>query len=187
MGLGIFVEDGLYCPTFFCDGCGDRIRETGTYLFRRDPDGNPVMPLYTVHKGHTRLVEAKHSPEWRWSSSNLRSLPLHLAHNFGMTEMAQSFALHEELRRLAGGRDNLAPVEREQAKIPPLLRSLVLKRDEVCLLCGSDEELEVDHIVPVARGGGNHIENLRVLCGPCNRAKSDEFAGHAGRRSRHTG
>ena len=33
--------------------------------------------------------------------------------------------------------------------------------------------LEVDHIVPVSRGGTDHIDNLQLLCGHCNRVKGD--------------
>ena len=31
--------------------------------------------------------------------------------------------------------------------------------------------LEVDHIIPQAAGGADHIENLQLLCGHCNRVK----------------
>lgn len=41
---------------------------------------------------------------------------------------------------------------------------------------------EVDHIIPVSQGGGDHDANLRAACGPCHKAKtSDEghvAAGH---------
>ena len=30
---------------------------------------------------------------------------------------------------------------------------------------------EIDHIVPVSRGGGGSRRNLQLLCGPCNRSK----------------
>ena len=33
--------------------------------------------------------------------------------------------------------------------------------------------LEVDHFIPVNAGGTDHIENLQVLCGHCNRIKDD--------------
>ena len=32
---------------------------------------------------------------------------------------------------------------------------------------------EVDHIVPQSRGGTDHIDNLQLLCGHCNRVKGD--------------
>ena len=48
-------------------------------------------------------------------------------------------------------------------------RYRVWERDGgACLKCGSKESLQVDHIVPVARGGGCGEENLRLLCMGCN-------------------
>ncbi len=34
-------------------------------------------------------------------------------------------------------------------------------------------KLEVDHIMPVSRGGSDDISNLQLLCFECNRGKSD--------------
>lgn len=42
-----------------------------------------------------------------------------------------------------------------------------------CVVCGSDEDLQVDHRHPVAKGGDNRLENLQLLCGRHNREKSD--------------
>jgi 5-methylcytosine-specific restriction endonuclease McrA len=39
--------------------------------------------------------------------------------------------------------------------------------------CDSTEELQFDHILPVALGGATSIENLQILCADCNCAKSD--------------
>jgi len=64
--------------------------------------------------------------------------------------------------------------------IPLKDRWAVLKRDNYrCTKCGrspsSDHnvELEVDHDTPVARHGGNDIDNLRTLCWECNQGKKD--------------
>ena len=32
---------------------------------------------------------------------------------------------------------------------------------------------EVDHVVPRARGGTDHLDNLQLLCSHCNRLKGD--------------
>lgn len=60
--------------------------------------------------------------------------------------------------------------------IPGVLRHEVFVRDGYkCLECGAtnkDEKLEVDHIIPVAHGGTDELENLQTLCRVCNLAKS---------------
>ncbi len=43
--------------------------------------------------------------------------------------------------------------------------------DGKCYACGSSEELQVDHNIPIARGGSSNIENLVPLCRKCNIAK----------------
>lgn len=59
--------------------------------------------------------------------------------------------------------------------IAPKLRFQVLKRDNFkCALCGKtakEDHLEIDHIVPVVSGGTNNFDNLRTLCGECNKGK----------------
>ena len=30
---------------------------------------------------------------------------------------------------------------------------------------------EIDHVIPRAKGRSDHVENLQLLCGTCNRAK----------------
>ena len=57
--------------------------------------------------------------------------------------------------------------------IPSDLRKIIFKRDGgKCVKCGSDEELEYDHIIPVTKGGATSENNLELLCKVCNRNKS---------------
>lgn len=62
--------------------------------------------------------------------------------------------------------------------IPWRLRFRVMQRDNRrCRVCGLTADdgvrMEVDHIVPVAKGGKTVESNLWVLCQPCNGGKSD--------------
>lgn len=58
---------------------------------------------------------------------------------------------------------------------------LLVQSKGKCGLCGakpsSENEvtLEIDHIQPIASGGSNDVENLRVLCRDCNRGKGDSI------------
>ena len=40
-----------------------------------------------------------------------------------------------------------------------------------CLACGTDEDLTIDHVIPLIKGGRNSIENTQVLCRSCNSSK----------------
>jgi 5-methylcytosine-specific restriction endonuclease McrA len=44
-----------------------------------------------------------------------------------------------------------------------------------CAYCGATELIEVDHIVPLARGGAHEPTNLAPACRPCNRSKRDRL------------
>jgi len=63
-----------------------------------------------------------------------------------------------------------------RSKIPSQVRIFVWQRDSGrCVECGSNENLEYDHIIPFAKGGSNTERNLQLLCGNCNRLKSDRI------------
>jgi hypothetical protein len=47
-----------------------------------------------------------------------------------------------------------------------------------CVHCGSDEELQVDHVRPRHAGGYNVPVNLVTLCRSCNEYKSCYWPGH---------
>lgn len=58
-------------------------------------------------------------------------------------------------------------------------RFYILQRDNFkCQYCGAkglDVELEVDHVVPVSKGGTNDHRNLVTACYKCNRGKRDNI------------
>lgn len=47
-----------------------------------------------------------------------------------------------------------------------------------CVHCGRSfrkDSIEIDHIVPQSRGGGNNAENLQCLCKRCNCSKGNDM------------
>jgi len=50
---------------------------------------------------------------------------------------------------------------------------LLEKWGRKCAYCGAEHTpLQIEHIVPRARGGSNRISNLTLACNPCNQAKA---------------
>ena len=61
-------------------------------------------------------------------------------------------------------------------KISQSVKDKVWNRDGgKCVLCGSNENIEFDHIVPFSKGGANTYRNIQILCESCNRRKSDNI------------
>jgi hypothetical protein len=63
--------------------------------------------------------------------------------------------------------------------IPRPVQFRVLKREnQVCRSCGmpvADNDIHFDHIIPWSKGGPTEENNIQLLCGTCNRKKSDKF------------
>lgn len=100
-------------------------------------------------------------------------------HSLGYTRIKEVVWLIERHRRsaiaAAADANRLCP-----GNIPSLrqaswskVKAAILSRDSYrCVLCGSTERLEVDHIRPVSRGGLPDETNLRVLCKACHKGRA---------------
>jgi hypothetical protein len=86
---------------------------------------------------------------------------------------------------------NRAPIVRTGDRDPInfLTRQLVYRRDHwACQSCGAmpyapldsrrSGPLHLDHIIPWSAGGSDRSDNLRTLCGPCNRERSNFVTGN---------
>lgn len=67
--------------------------------------------------------------------------------------------------------------------ISPKKRHMVFERDNFrCIDCGASPDigavLEVDHTIPISKGGTNEMDNLRTLCLNCNRGKADRIVNY---------
>lgn len=72
-------------------------------------------------------------------------------------------------------------VTAEREKLRHLLARLVDHWGSACVYCGeTPERLEIEHIVPIVRGGSDDITNLTVACANCNRRKHAKTAAEFG-------
>lgn len=72
--------------------------------------------------------------------------------------------------------DNDLDFEISSRTIPQSVKDAVWRRDEGrCSLCGRNELLEFDHIIPYSKGGANTYRNIQLLCQECNREKADKI------------
>lgn len=87
--------------------------------------------------------------------------------------LAETIAQNIRFRNSAAGQRALMTAK--------LRQSIKTRDDHTCLSCGVSLAaephllLEVDHILPVSRGGMSTPENLQTLCWRCNRAKSNKI------------
>lgn len=91
------------------------------------------------------------------------------ADHFKSTEsvkrLREQVANFEAIEVTSAGRSGRSP-------LPDDVKLLVWARDGgKCVKCGASEQLHFDHIIPLSKGGGDHAENIQLLCRRCNLSK----------------
>lgn len=72
--------------------------------------------------------------------------------------------------------EKLESPQKFRKPLKPSQRTRILERDGYqCVWCHVQKKLQIDHIVPVSRGGSDEDTNLRTLCRGCNRKKFDQL------------
>ena len=66
--------------------------------------------------------------------------------------------------------------EGKRVPIPQDVMDKVWNRDGgKCVICGSQENLEFDHIIPFSKNGATTYRNMQILCKKCNIQKSNKI------------
>jgi site-specific DNA-methyltransferase (adenine-specific) len=74
----------------------------------------------------------------------------------------------------------LIPQRTDVTRVSPnkkeIKERLYKEQNGICNGCGNEyllKDLDVDHIIPLNKGGGSYYENYQLLCGNCNSTKKD--------------
>ena len=142
-----------------------------SFILENDEDG------FYSRLGFANISESTLTVEYKFSYTS----------GGGMAKRQFSVPMTEEtIIELAGrlqSKLSLASFAKEQrALMTSRLRQKIKERDNyTCKVCGNSIHvepnllLEIDHIIPVSKGGATVEENLQTLCWRCNRTKGDKL------------
>ncbi len=109
--------------------------------------------------------------------------------NGGMAQRSFTVPMNEEtiielINQLESKLSSEALAKEQRALMTVKLRTHIKERDNyTCCQCGNSTHvepnllLEVDHIIPIAKGGLTQEDNLQTLCWKCNRSKGAKIIG----------
>ena len=105
----------------------------------------------------------------------------------GMAQRSFTVPMTEEtivelIKTLEGKLTASAFAKEQRTLMTKKLREFIKTRDNhTCCTCGNSTNaepnllLEIDHIIPVSKGGLTEESNLQTLCWKCNRSKSNKI------------
>ncbi len=94
---------------------------------------------------------------------------------FGLPHFLQKFILNKIFpdKKIPDAEIKTTKASKRSRHISQSVKDKVWNRDGGrCVECGSNEDIEFDHIIPHSKGGANTYRNIQLLCEPCNRSKS---------------
>ncbi len=123
---------------------------------------------------YSRIYHSKETPEfrrrqyersrdYRQEYSRINSDRMHATSRLWRQTFPEKLAEKESRRRAR---------KRNAPRIEKIDRPAIIERDKwMCYLCGcicTSENVTLDHVIPLARGGSHTADNLRVACHSCN-------------------
>ena len=128
------------------------------------------------------------NPEWeRFGDFIYPKFTMHYRSSTGKSTYATDYVFNSQTISVLYSQIEEFLYKRSNQKIQrslmtPELRQQILRRDNwTCQRCGNSiyKEpnllLEIDHIIPISKGGKTIPSNLQTLCWKCNRSKSDSI------------
>ncbi len=166
-----------------CPKCDTQKDESEFYNNKTQPDGKEtycipckkvaVAAYQKTDKG--KVVNAKANKKF-YSTEHGRARKHEWEHNWRRTKKGRSYNTAKSLKRYYSDPEHYrlkATAQRHGCDVGVLKQ--VRERDKICQLCKTDQDLQFDHIYPVSLGGLGSLENLQLLCGPCNNFKNNNL------------
>lgn len=147
------------------------ITDVPSYVMENDEDG------FYSRLGFANISESVLTVEYKFSYTS----------QGGMAQRSFTVPMNEEtivelINRLQSKLTMSAFVKEQRNLMTSKLRQYIKERDHyTCKFCGNSTYkepnllLEIDHIIPVAKGGCTVEDNLQTLCWKCNRVKSSKI------------
>lgn len=141
------------------------------------PQGHDYTPENTyLYRGdrQCKTCRREHAATWRAKNGQYiaeKNQAYYAANGDVMRESARRW--QQENRDRANLTSRLKKQRRRAAGVltPDEWLAVLDEFGHICLACGSDGPLTVDHVIPISTGGLNVRENVQPLCGPCNSSK----------------
>jgi len=159
-----------------------RNRESANERTRRYREQYPEKDheYYLAHKDDIKVRAL------RWNQSNRTKRNARLRKNY-----AERSGVREKRQRYYQGHKSQARIHRRQRRMRERLggqrastveiKALYEQQDGRCGYCGIPifwdiaGDIHIDHIQPIAKGGGNDIGNLLCTCADCNLSKHEKI------------
>lgn len=141
------------------------------YVLENDEDG------FYSRLGFANISESVLTVEYMFSYTSNGGF----AHRYFTVPMTEE-TIVELINALESKLTIKAFAQEQRALMTSKLRQQIKERDDfTCKNCGNSTHkepnllLEIDHIIPVSKGGFTEERNLQTLCWKCNRSKSDKL------------
>jgi 5-methylcytosine-specific restriction endonuclease McrA len=137
----------------------EKVTETKRRYASRDPERwKQYGKEYRVKNSEKLAVRARN-----YNEANRDALAAYRKAYFKANPHVKQINARNREARKKGAGGKFTPVQ---------WRELCERYDNRCLCCGKQGKLAADHVIPLARGGGNDISNIQPLCTSCNSRKS---------------
>lgn len=168
-----------------CGGCDKRLPWTEEYFHKRgkrltsrckecrNSHHHAYYQLHTDHKAEYARNYRKRNPEKvaannkRWQANNPKRRCM---------AVLRYQRAHPEVKRASEAKRRALKLGNGGTHTGADIRLLIKSQKGRCWWCGKKlDKYEVDHRIPLSRGGSNAAENLCITCPRCNAQKHDKL------------